>query len=246
MEVHAHAHTPRKKWTHYFWEFLMLFLAVFCGFLAENQREHMIEHKREKQYIRSLTQDIEKDIAHVTFLTSRYDMIQSHCDSVLVNFNEFAKNESTAAAESYSRIIYGFPDFSYTDHTMQQLRNAGGLRLIRNKTAVDSIVVYDALAKDVSVEETGIIHYYKTIDDLTNKMLSYRKMIESGSVNLTARTLGGKKNFWFNTDAGNMEELYNLLYKYRETIKGFVEALAGFKEKGDGLIVFLKKEYHLK
>ena len=21
MEVHAHAHTPRKKWTHYFWEF---------------------------------------------------------------------------------------------------------------------------------------------------------------------------------------------------------------------------------
>jgi len=26
MEVHAHAHTARKRWTHYFWEFLMLFL----------------------------------------------------------------------------------------------------------------------------------------------------------------------------------------------------------------------------
>jgi len=23
MEVHAHTHTARKKWTHYFWEFLM-------------------------------------------------------------------------------------------------------------------------------------------------------------------------------------------------------------------------------
>ena len=34
MEVHAHTHTARKKWTHYFWEFLMLFLAVFCGFLG--------------------------------------------------------------------------------------------------------------------------------------------------------------------------------------------------------------------
>jgi hypothetical protein len=34
MEVHAHARTARKKWTHYFWEFLMLFFAVFCGFLA--------------------------------------------------------------------------------------------------------------------------------------------------------------------------------------------------------------------
>jgi D-aminopeptidase len=36
MEVHAHTHTApasggtgRKKWSHYFWEFLMLFLAVF-------------------------------------------------------------------------------------------------------------------------------------------------------------------------------------------------------------------------
>jgi len=246
MEVHHHSHTSRKKWTHYFWEFLMLFLAVFCGFLAENQREHMIEHKREKQYIRSLIQDIGKDTANVTFWISRYDIIQAHCDSVLVNFSEFAKNESTTAAESYSRIIYGFPDFSYTDHTMQQLRNAGGLRLIRNKTAIDSIITYDALARDIGVEEGAITHYYVTLDNLTNKMLSYRRINESGSLLFTSGTLGGKKNFWITTDAGNMEELYNLLYKYRETIKGFVDALAGFKERGDRLISFLKKEYHLK
>ena len=45
MEVHHHPHTSGKKWTHYFWEFLMLFLAVFCGFIAENFREHQIEKK---------------------------------------------------------------------------------------------------------------------------------------------------------------------------------------------------------
>ena len=39
MEVHAHAHTERKKWNHYLWEFLMLFLAVTLGFWAENLRE---------------------------------------------------------------------------------------------------------------------------------------------------------------------------------------------------------------
>ena len=39
MEIHAHSHTPRKKWTHYFREFLMLFPAVFCGFLAEYHLE---------------------------------------------------------------------------------------------------------------------------------------------------------------------------------------------------------------
>ena len=51
MEVHAHSHTARKKWTHYFWEFLMLFLAVTLGFLVENQREHYIEHETSKKYM---------------------------------------------------------------------------------------------------------------------------------------------------------------------------------------------------
>jgi hypothetical protein len=49
MEVHHHPHLAsgethtadpdrhrgRKKWTHYFWEFLMLFLAVTLGLLKK-------------------------------------------------------------------------------------------------------------------------------------------------------------------------------------------------------------------
>src|SRR4030095_3104891 len=61
MEVHAHTHTPRKKWTHYFWEFFMLFLAVTAGFFVENQREHYVELKREKQYIKSFYEDLTAD-----------------------------------------------------------------------------------------------------------------------------------------------------------------------------------------
>src|SRR5215470_2458972 len=55
METHAHHlhKAPGKKWTHYLFEFLMLFLAVFCGFLAENFREHLVEKKRSRQYITS-------------------------------------------------------------------------------------------------------------------------------------------------------------------------------------------------
>jgi hypothetical protein len=65
MEVHHHSHLASgethgsepaihgvgKKFTHYIWEFLMLFLAVFCGFLAENIREHNVgEEKRTTIY----------------------------------------------------------------------------------------------------------------------------------------------------------------------------------------------------
>ena len=61
MEVHHHNHIKGKKWTLYLWEFLMLFLAVFCGFLAENFRENIIEHKREMQYIKSMLADLSVD-----------------------------------------------------------------------------------------------------------------------------------------------------------------------------------------
>src|SRR5687768_14267296 len=38
MEVHHHGHVhEKKKWKEYVFQFFMLFLAVFCGFLAEYQ-----------------------------------------------------------------------------------------------------------------------------------------------------------------------------------------------------------------
>ena len=40
----------------------MLFLAVFCGFLAEYQLEHKIEKDREKQSITSLVADLQDDV----------------------------------------------------------------------------------------------------------------------------------------------------------------------------------------
>jgi hypothetical protein len=71
MEVHAHTHPADpglrrgKKWTHYFWEFLMLFLTVFCGFLAEYQLEHKIEKDRENQFIKSYIEDLKTDTAAI-------------------------------------------------------------------------------------------------------------------------------------------------------------------------------------
>src|SRR4029078_237565 len=72
MEVHAHSHTERKKWTHYFWEFFMLFLAVTLGFLVENQREHFVEHKREIQYIRSYIEDLHVDVKQLDSMIERF------------------------------------------------------------------------------------------------------------------------------------------------------------------------------
>src|ERR1700755_1585555 len=68
MEVHKHPHhvTHKKKWGEYLLEFIMLFLAVFLGFLAENIREHVVENDRAKEFSRSLIEDMQHDTAAIT------------------------------------------------------------------------------------------------------------------------------------------------------------------------------------
>src|SRR5665647_2144111 len=122
MEVHHHTHHYGfKNWKIYLWEFIMLFLAVFCGFLAENQREYMVERKREKQYIQSLIKDVETDTANLTIITAEYLITKNKIDTILTNFDGFTKNFSASEGRNYFSIIYTHNDFIYRDRTMQQL-----------------------------------------------------------------------------------------------------------------------------
>ena len=160
MEVHAHSHTPRKKWTHYFWEFLMLFLAVFCGFLAEYQLEHKIERDREKEYMASLYQDLKTDTLNLgALLKSTRDDIATN-DSLFEIFKSKKYLQETSNAYFLGRKTVNFRPFYPTNGTIAQLENAGGLRLIKSRAIVDSIQSYkQATSYLKSVQEFEREHF---------------------------------------------------------------------------------------
>jgi hypothetical protein len=54
-----------KNWKLYVWEYLRLFLAVFCGFLAGYQLEDVIEHQRKKNTCRHCWKKPKLDLAKV-------------------------------------------------------------------------------------------------------------------------------------------------------------------------------------
>ena len=146
MEVHHHSHTPRKKWTHYFWEFFMLFLAVFCGFLAEYGLEHKIEANREKQYARSMVADLILDT------TALKDIIWKRTKRIELLDTLFLLLKQPGDSSNLRKRIYAhawraagirYIQFVYNDGTIQQLKNSGSLRLLRNKIVSKSIMVYD-------------------------------------------------------------------------------------------------------
>src|SRR5437870_3715911 len=143
MEVHTHTHTERKKWTHYLWEFLMLFLAVFCGFLAENQREHMVEHQREKQYIRSLLADLISDqqvlTKHILHLKTGLSMM----DSVITFLNTPSLLANNTGSLYYlARLAPRLNPLSTNNRTFEQLKNSGNFRLITDLSTSNKIMSY--------------------------------------------------------------------------------------------------------
>ena len=125
MEVHHHSHTERKKWTHYFWEFLMLFLAVFCGFLAENQREHIVEKKRAKEYARSLVHDLSNDTSQLSNFIKRVPFFVAKYDSFLLSHRNL---KTTGQLYYYSSFVNTMTDFTSNVSTLDQIKNSGSLR----------------------------------------------------------------------------------------------------------------------
>src|SRR3954463_181382 len=60
---HTHHHSKEeKRFKHYVFDFLMLFLAVVAGFFVDNAREHYVEVQRESQFIHSMSDDLRADI----------------------------------------------------------------------------------------------------------------------------------------------------------------------------------------
>jgi hypothetical protein len=60
-ERHPHHVTHKKNWSEYLLEFFMIFLAVFLGFMAETEREHIVERDRERQFMSYLVRNLELD-----------------------------------------------------------------------------------------------------------------------------------------------------------------------------------------
>ena len=143
MEVHHHTHAPhgKKNWKSYFWEFLMLFLAVFCGFLAEYQLEQTIERHREKEYATLLIKDLENDTIEILGSIKQFEKILVSIDSISsVVYKGGSGNKVQGSFYYYSQIGTTSPLIVWNDATLIQLTQSGNLRYFRNHELVNKSV----------------------------------------------------------------------------------------------------------
>ena len=84
MEVHHHSggHHEDKSFKDYFLEFLMIFLAVSMGFLAENLREYITDKNHVEELAGQLREDLSNDTTHLTRLIAFQQVQVRRADSL--------------------------------------------------------------------------------------------------------------------------------------------------------------------
>lgn len=250
MEVHHHsAHHGKKNWKSYIWEFLMLFFAVFCGFLAEYQLEHSIEQDREKQYIESMVADMMEDSAKISISLDYSSKQLAGFDSILLNIY------SRPYTDSSLKKLYGLQvkytnsrnPVLFTKRTITQLKNSGGLRLIRNKAASDSIVNYSEECEraETQAEYLGMVRMDK-INEYAIKLFDNQYIMdEKGAVNNDLLESTASIPL-LNPNEQMLKEYANTITYARGSLKVYIRMITQIQGRIPSKIKFLKEKYDLR
>jgi len=242
MEVHHHSHSSRKKWTHYFWEFLMLFLAITLGFLVENQREHYIENARAKEFAVLMYEDLKKDTTFFRKGIEKFRMIKGHQDSLgLLLKARIETINNYTLIEQWINSLWAL-NFNPQHATYEQMKYSGSLRYIKNIKLINSMQDY------YTTTLPTISHWHSIQSELTEKrMIPFLEdHINYQEADFFASKIYISNPELFDWNKKAAIKLYNmmaLLKDQNDILNRYYNSASG---KAIILMELLKKEYHLK
>ena len=228
----------------------MLFLAVFCGFLAENQREHYVEGKREKKYMQNLLQDLVRDTAnYTTTITHRVQREKQAYQLVSLLYspdrNKYLHDIYFFARQMPRLNILFFPATA----AMNQLKNSGAIRLIKKTNVTDSILAYDVATDAFGQRQNTEIDYRNSYREAVGNVFDasvFMTMIDTSTHDMSlviiqptfVKPLITQDQGTINNLCARVHFIYSASMITRNT-------LMHLRAQAIRLIELLKKEYHL-
>jgi hypothetical protein len=262
MEVHHHGHVhEKKKWKEYLFQFLMLFLAITAGFFVENQREHYIEHKRAKEFASLLIDDLNVDIAELNRAHRTLSRIITAGDSLASLLSSQNIKKTPGGKLYYYEYWSGWRwRVISRDATLQQLKNSGSLRYIKN-TLVRKILDYEESLKVIylvqdkyeseKIENWNLVQRVFDNDyfDELDKIKAARRDSSGKNFNINDKEVIAffSKNIPLGTyDKNILFELKNWARNSSWSYRIQIGNLYSATQKAQEAIDVLKEEYHLK
>ena len=142
MEVHHHPKVEKKNFKEYFLEFIMIFLAVTMGFIAENIREHFTEAKNVHQNLEAFKNDLLHHQSYFKETINDFNKVLPRYDSLVEIF--FEQKENLQLPVVSRLMLQGTLNYVVTINspTYTQLISSGSLRFIENNELKASMANY--------------------------------------------------------------------------------------------------------
>ncbi len=250
MEVHHHPQVEKKSFKEYFLEFLMIFLAVTMGFFAESLREHLVDIKKEKEYIVSLKEDLATDTASLGRVIPLAQLQYEKLDSLCLLLKLAASGNIYNIHRLYYlnfKYSFGLILFDENERTISQIKSTGAFNLIGNKQCKDNITAYDNFFREAIKNEMGdVANWMNDCNKMSQKIFDY-SLIEAFGFR------GGAEIFLndslplklMSTDSMLLKEYINKIKSLRMMLDSHLGLETKQLEDGKKLIGLLNNEYHL-
>ena len=243
MEVHHHSHYP-KKWREYITEFLMLFLAVSLGFMAENIREHQIEKHREISYLKNVHEDLQLDLQSIDSVMRQNNVRLQALDSFFVTVkNNTINNEDVYY---YTRNLGLRATFESSHVGLDQIKSAGGLRMVKNNEIVFGIQQYERMLNSTDkledVRERTLEQARFKMAIVFDPLINYELLMNQGEGTMRFRR-PQKADDILTKNKVALNELYNLVALGLNTNRYLNNRLNELKKIGEKLDKAIIEEY---
>ena len=222
----------------------MLFLAVFCGFLAEYQLEHKIEKDREKRFIQTFIEDLKTDTAAIR----QNILFRQNKMRAMDTFMFLLKSQKIKGHENdlyyFGRSFVRGLRFQSNDRTITQLKNSGSLRLIRNEQAADSMIAYQKLVEYIDINQDDDRTERREADPILSHIFNpfvFERMVTIEGISRPTDNPPLRSY-----DPNLHYDLAYYVHQFRGTHFMLEDRLNKLHKKAINIIDFLKKEYHLK
>jgi hypothetical protein len=223
----------------------MLFLAVFCGFLAENYRETIVNKEKAHHYIQNMVADLKADTADVNFSIYYQQLWCDHLDSALQVRIDRLQNINSQDTFYYHFLPFycWIQPFIQNDNTITQLK-AGGFNLIRNEKVVDSINLVYNYYRGLKFGTDFNIACYWDVAHKAQELMDLPVPATTIDENIPKHILQNKEIF-FQYDKPAIHQLYSMINNAKGSLVATIVSETQYKEKVERLLSYLQKEYHL-
>jgi hypothetical protein len=262
MEVHHHPRVEKKNFKEYFLEFIMIFLAVTLGFIAENIRESISDRSKEKEYILSIKKDLADDTTALNiWIPNLFEKVNDF-DTLIALLQVQGINARGGDLYYYARLSTRSRVFSSNNNTITELKNSGNFRLISNKKIIDGLInfqkIIDSYTNLSVVDNKESEMLYPLLGKLFNAVV-FNTMIkadakasayavDSVTASLALENLlkpPGNPQLR-NHDEDEINQLIFYLHERKSSFVGEIRLLTVQKQYATALIKSINKEYHLK